>query len=150
MPRLQRLQNVFRSYECSGVTEKWTIAIVVPDSLLADVERPLIAELRLYAATPRDAFSVKMSRRAVEKVIITNYDSIVGLEFDAVFLLGCDEAIKVGHKAEVQSVWVALSRPRQFHTLAMSAPSRFSGSLRLMRSDVMSLEEKVHTYGIRT
>ena len=54
----------------------------------------------------------------VEKVIITNYDSIVGLEFDAVFLLGCDEAIKVGHKAEVQSVWVALSRPRQFQHIS--------------------------------
>jgi hypothetical protein len=107
-------------------TERWTIAVIVPDALFDHVPKKLIAELMTYAVSARSATGEDV-KESVEKVIVTDYDSIVGLEFDAVFLLGCDEALKQGGKNEVQSVWVALSRPRQFQHITYVGPVRVFG-----------------------
>ena len=107
-------------------TEKWTIAIVVPDSLISTVAKPLIAELKSYAVGAREA-SGEDVKESTDKVIVTDYDSIVGLEFDAVFLLGCEEALNEGHKEEVQAAWVALSRPRLFRRITHVGPVKVFG-----------------------
>jgi hypothetical protein len=107
-------------------TEKWTIAIVLPESLIPSISNQLITELKTYAVSARVA-SGEDVKESVEKVIVTDYDSIVGLEFDAVFLFGCDEALKEGRKEEVQAVWVALSRPRLFQHITHVGPARVFG-----------------------
>jgi DNA helicase IV len=102
-------------------TEKWTIAVVLPNSLKSRVLDPLLDELKSYAVSCRWATGEDV-KESFEKVIVTDFDSIVGLEFDAVFLVGCDEALTQGRIENIQSVWVALSRPRQFQHLTHVGP----------------------------
>ena len=91
----------------------WTIAVIVPENYRGDVDERLISALDECAIATRwaDGEDVKDS---VHKVIVTKYDSIVGLEFNAVFVLGVNEVVKTGAKEEIQSVWVALSRSHQY------------------------------------
>lgn len=91
----------------------WTIAVIVPENYRVDVDEQLISALDECAIATRwaDGEDVKDS---VHKVIVTKYDSIVGLEFNAVFVLGVNEIIQTGAKEEIQSVWVALSRAHQY------------------------------------
>lgn len=91
----------------------WTIAVIVPESYRGDIDGRLISALDECAIATRwaDGEDVKDS---VHKVIVTKYDCIVGLEFNAVFVLGVNEVIKTGAKEEIQSVWVALSRSHQY------------------------------------
>lgn len=91
----------------------WTIAVIVPESYRGDVDERLISALDECAIATRwaDGEDVKDS---VHKVIVTRYDSIVGLEFNAVFVLGVNEVVTTGAKEEIQSVWVALSRSHQY------------------------------------
>ncbi len=91
----------------------WTIAVIVPENYRSHVYERLIPALDECAIATRwaDGEDVKDS---VHKVIVTKYDSIVGLEFNAVFVLGVNEIILTGNKEEIQSVWVALSRAHQY------------------------------------
>ncbi|MCX7418637.1 MAG: UvrD-helicase domain-containing protein [Planctomycetia bacterium] len=94
--------------------DAWSLAVVLPSSLEAFAKETLVPKLDEYAIPARWATGEDV-KESVEKVIITDYDSIVGLEFDAVFVAGVDELLK-DHAASrgTNAVWVALSRARQF------------------------------------
>ena len=47
-------------------------------------------------------------------VVVTDFDSIVGLEFNAVFVLGLNDILADSDRHSLQAVWVALTRARQF------------------------------------
>ena len=93
----------------------WSVAVVAPpgfgDGWWNGVVRELAScDIRSRWATGEDV------RECDEKIIITDYDSIVGLEFDAVFLPGCQEVLVPSHpgRGAIQAAWVALTRARKF------------------------------------
>jgi DNA helicase IV len=91
----------------------WTIAVILPESLAASISAKVISELRSCDIKTRWA-SGEDVKESTEQVILTDYESIVGLEFDAVFVAACDEVFKSkAEKEVVQSVWVAITRARQ-------------------------------------
>jgi hypothetical protein len=98
----------------SGVnSSQWTIAVILPPSLAAENYK-MIAEMRSCDIKARWA-SGEDVKESTEQVVLTDYESIVGLEFDAVFVAGCDEVLKDEVAKEVlQSVWVAITRARQY------------------------------------
>jgi hypothetical protein len=101
-------------------TSGWTVAVIVPDDYKSHCEVELICPLNSYQVPSRwaDADDVKDS---VHKVIVTSYKCIVGLEFNAVFVLGVSSQLNMASRESIRSLWVALTRPHQF--LYVSCPS---------------------------
>jgi DNA helicase IV len=65
-------------------------------------------------------------KESTEQVVLTDYESIVGLEFDAVLVAGCDELFKGKvDKAVLQSVWVANTRARQYIAVSYAGQGGF-------------------------
>jgi hypothetical protein len=92
-----------------------SMAIVLPpDSSDSDYEQ-VIAELGFCDVRARKAFGEDV-HACVEQVILTNYDSIVGLEFDAVFIFRCSKVLPASNleNDNRQAVWVALTRAKKF------------------------------------
>ena len=93
------------------------MAVVVPNQLIDDTVERVIEELQSYDIKARWAVGEDVKESA-EQAILTNYASIVGLEFDAVFAIGCDLMLRdLSAKADMQGVWVAITRPRQQVTI---------------------------------
>jgi superfamily I DNA/RNA helicase len=100
----------------------WSIAVVVPAKENEWCRRVLEA-LQACGILARWAEGQDV-HGCIEQVIMTTYESVIGLEFDAVFLPRCDEKLPAGHVMtdRIQAVWVAMTRARQFLALSHSAP----------------------------
>ncbi|MCC7421482.1 MAG: UvrD-helicase domain-containing protein [Planctomycetaceae bacterium] len=93
-------------------SELWTIAVVVPKSAHS-AANPLVKLLTSYGVHARPA-SGEDVKESIDRVIVTDFDSIVGLEFDAVYVIAADQAIPQLTPENVRSLWVALTRARKF------------------------------------
>jgi len=91
----------------------WTVAVIVPDSYEAIAQKLLVTPLNDFAIDAAWAVNDKV-RDSVHKVVVTKYNNIVGLEFNAVFVVGVNEILASQTQSAVQSVWVAISRAQQY------------------------------------
>jgi superfamily I DNA/RNA helicase len=116
--RLDRLQR-------DPHASSWSIAVVVPGREDEWCKR-VLDELQVYGILARWAEGQDV-HGCIEQVILTTYESVVGLEFDAVLLPRCDESIPAGPVGRdiTQAVWVALTRTRQFLSVSHSGPVAF-------------------------
>jgi superfamily I DNA/RNA helicase len=92
-----------------------SMAIVIPKSVEEPWRNRVIEELRGCDIRARWAEGQDV-RECVEQVILTDYESIVGLEFDAVFLPRFEKVLSFP-TADLdgrQAAWVALTRAKQF------------------------------------
>ena len=102
---------------------EWSIAVILPDRSAGSLSKALIEGLASFDVDARWA-SGEDVKESTERVIVTNYDSIVGLEFDAVFVAACDDLFQERERADAyQGLWVALTRARQY--LAVSSVGVF-------------------------
>ena len=92
-----------------------SMAMVVPPKVEESWRNRVIEELRGCDIRARWAVGQDV-RECVEQVILTDYESIVGLEFDAVFLPQFAEVLSfpTANLDARQSAWVALTRAKQF------------------------------------
>jgi superfamily I DNA/RNA helicase len=110
---LQLVADSIAQLRDTHTSELWTIAVVVPDSAIEMARTALVDQLKSYGVRARwaDPEDVKES---VDHVIVTNFDSIVGLEFDAVYVIASDEGLPDLTPDHVRPNWVALTRARKF------------------------------------
>ena len=66
-----------------------SIAVVVPPSLEGGPVELLVRQLQSFAVDARWATREDV-KESVVKVIVTDFDSIVGLEFDAIVIMGVE------------------------------------------------------------
>jgi hypothetical protein len=93
---------------------EWTMAVVVPDKLTAEIRDRIIPELKSCDVKARWAAGEDV-KESVEQVIVTDFDSVVGLEFDFVCVVGCEVSLaEQSGKDALQRVWVAITRARQY------------------------------------
>lgn len=94
----------------------WSLAVVVPS--LEDPRWPAVVEELAKVNVRARCASGEDVRECEEKVVFTNYESIVGLEFDAVFLPGMQEVVGSGSQpvgeAACSRAWVAMTRAKRF------------------------------------
>lgn len=92
--------------------EDWSIAVVVAPGLGPDWREAVIAGLASSDIRSRWAVGEDV-RESDEQIILTDYESIVGLEFDAVLLPGCERVLAPPNpnRDAIQSAWVALLPP---------------------------------------
>gem|GEM_PF-6781833 len=91
----------------------WTMAIIVPETYESLAKELLVKTLDELAISAAWAVGDQV-RDSVHKVVVTKYNNIVGLEFNAVFVVGVNDVLTMRTQASVQSVWVAISRGQQF------------------------------------
>jgi superfamily I DNA/RNA helicase len=101
------------NFKDGGNSEHTTVAVIVPGQLVEVFRASLIGKLRSYAVNVRWASGLEVTE-GVDYVIVTDYESIVGLEFDCVFLVGAEAALQRGSAEEKLSIWVAITRPRTY------------------------------------
>jgi len=87
--------------------------VVVPETRITPAKQVLVELLESYAVNTRWA-SGEDVKESVSQVVVTDYDSIVGLEFDAVFAMSVEQRLSDPTVANKLSVWVALTRARKF------------------------------------
>lgn len=95
--------------------EDWSIAVIVPRSLGGEWRDRVIAELGSCDIRSRWAVGEDV-RECEEQIILTDYESVVGLEFDVVLLPGCERVLAppAASRDATQAAWVALTRARQY------------------------------------
>jgi hypothetical protein len=94
-------------------SKHWSITIVVPDPLIETVKGPLVGLLEEHFLQARWAEREDVKEH-VDRIIVTDYSSIVGLEFDCVFAMGIDTRLAEVSRDDLLSAWVALTRARRF------------------------------------
>lgn len=102
---------------------EWSIAVIVPPTIPPAWREQLIEALASCDIRATWATGGNVSE-CQDKVILTDYESIVGLEFDAIFLPSCHKVLvppTPGTDA-VQAAWVALTRARQFIAVSYYGP----------------------------
>lgn len=106
----------------------WSIAVVVPPGSSVSRWRDLVRELGTFDVRARWATGEDV-RECEEKVVLTDHESIVGLEFDAVFLPGCQSMLppepSVAGGWAVGAAWVAFTRAKQFLAASHVGPVRW-------------------------
>lgn len=98
----------------------WTIVVVVPDPYQSDVTNFFLPELATYDIAARWATGEDV-KDSIHQVIFTNFDSVVGLEFNAVFVIGLNEILggpRRVRRESIPSIWVAITRARQALTIS--------------------------------
>lgn len=94
-------------------SKQWTITVVVPDQLIEKARKSLVDLLEAHFIQARWATGEDVKEH-VDRVVVTDYESIVGLEFDCVFTIGIDTRLADASRDDLQSAWVALTRARRF------------------------------------
>lgn len=102
-------------------SKDWTITVVVPTSCIDTTARPLVERLESYFVEARWATGEDV-KESVDRVIVTDYDSIVGLEFDCIVAPHLDEQLRELDRPAILSTWVGLTRARRFICVTRSAP----------------------------
>ncbi|MDA1163178.1 MAG: hypothetical protein O3B13_08760 [Planctomycetota bacterium] len=100
--------------------QNWTVVVVVAYGDSNKVQREIKDGLDGFGIPAKCATGDEV-RETVDKVIITNCDSIVGLEFDCVCVVGaqilfaeCGESVEIGRHEALREAWVALTRAKRF------------------------------------
>jgi superfamily I DNA/RNA helicase len=105
--------------KASEQQNRWTIVIVIPEEVVGaeaaqKAVKTMIADWKSCDIKARWATGEDI-KESTEQVILTNYDSIVGLEFDAVIVMATDHMLANSPERDaVQSFWVAITRARQY------------------------------------
>jgi len=110
---IEDIVNVVTELRSATASERWTAAIVTPPSADRSERDRLVGLLTSCGIAARWA-SGEDVKESVDKVIVTDYDSIVGLEFDFVCVMGIDRLLTAEGPAGTQALWVALTRARRF------------------------------------
>lgn len=95
-------------------SKRWSMAIVLPYDERSSAVKELIDLFRRCDIQARWASGQDL-RESKDHVVLTEYGSVVGLEFDAVFLPCLDEML--GHSSTDdgrRSLWVAVTRARRY------------------------------------
>jgi hypothetical protein len=91
-----------------------SIVVVIPDSLQNAADEYLIKPLADYGINARWATGLDV-KESVDQVIVTDRNSVVGLEFDAVFYACADQSLtSLQNRDDIQAAWVAISRAKDF------------------------------------
>lgn len=99
-------------------SKRWSIAVVVPFSEGHDAVRGLIDLFQRCDVRARWASGQDL-RESKDNVVITSYDSVVGLEFDAVMLPGVDVVLGGLQRDDaMRALWVAVTRARKYEWLS--------------------------------
>ncbi len=106
-----------------GGGANWSVAVVVPHTRSETWRERVITGLKQCDIGTRWAIGEDV-RESGEKIILTDYNSIVGLEFDAVFLPSCEDVLPSPNPASdgMRAAWVALTRARQFVAVSHVRP----------------------------
>lgn len=110
----QRINQLKTSEE----SKRWSIAVVLPFDERHDAVRGLIELFRRCDVRARWASGQDL-RESKDHVVLTTYDSVVGLEFDAVMLPGVDLVLRRPQKDDaLRALWVAVTRARKYEWLS--------------------------------
>jgi hypothetical protein len=101
----------------------WTVAIVLSAQSQEKGQRKLIELFKSCGIQARWA-SGEDVKESVDHVIVTDYESIVGLEFDCVCTMGVDQLLASGKAEFIQALWVAITRPRKFLIITRTGHDR--------------------------
>jgi superfamily I DNA/RNA helicase len=101
--------------------ERWSIAVLLPDEY-ATRHKMLID--RLDSVAMNASWTVGANVRAgKEGITLTNAQSVVGLEFDAVFIAGAQHLLPAEpSEVQRQRFWVMATRTRQFLYVSSAEP----------------------------
>jgi DNA helicase IV len=110
----QRINQIKTSEE----SKRWSIAVVLPFDEKHDAVRGLIELFRRCDVRARWASGQDL-RESKDHVVLTTYDSVVGIEFDAVMLPGVDLILRRTRKDDaLRALWVAVTRARKYEWLS--------------------------------
>lgn len=110
----QRINQLKTSEE----SKRWSIAVVLPFDERHDAVRGLIELFRRCDVRARWASGQDL-RESKDHVVLTTYDSVVGLEFDAVMLPGVDLVLRRPQKDDaLPALWVAVTRARKYEWIS--------------------------------
>jgi DNA helicase IV len=110
----QRITQLKTSEE----TQRWSIAVVVPTDEQSEGVRNLIELFRRCDVRARWASGQDL-RESRDHVVLTTYDSVVGLEFDAVMLPALDVMLARGKPQDaIRALWVAVTRAKKYEWLS--------------------------------
>jgi DNA helicase IV len=105
--RVSRMKSVDES-------KRWSIAIVLPFDEQSDPVRNLIDLFQRCDVRARWASGQDL-RESKDHVVLTEYGSVVGLEFDAVMLPCLDVLLGRPRKEDMlRALWVAITRARRY------------------------------------
>lgn len=94
-------------------SDDWTIAVIVPKEMTNEVKDILMPEL-VHRFIDCEWPIQKNVKPTTDHVVFTDYNSVVGLEFDAVFCPAVDIPLVRNTVDDRQALWVALTRARKF------------------------------------
>ena len=114
----EALAQRINQLKASDESKRWSIAVVLPFDERHDAVRGLIELFRRCDVRARWASGQDL-RESKDHVVLTTYDSVVGLEFDAVMLPGVDLVLRRPQKDDaLRALWVAVTRARKYEWLS--------------------------------
>lgn len=132
-PEIRRYESLFEEHEAIAdritdlkdyeVSQAWTYAIIVPERLKEEAQGELIPALqsRFIEAQWVEGNNVSPT---VDRVVVCGFDSIVGLEFDCVFIMGVDLNQSRVNDGPDLGLWVGVTRAQKFlHISLRGEPS---------------------------
>jgi hypothetical protein len=109
---LNRIVGLINNLRSRQGAEHWSIAVLLPDEYAAWRER--LVDLLGSIAINTDWTVGANVRAGKEGVTLTNAKSVVGLEFDAVFIVGAQHLLPAAAtEVQLQRFWVMATRARQ-------------------------------------
>jgi len=110
----QRINQIKASEE----SKRWSVAVVLPFDERHDAVQQLIELFKRCDMRARWAIGQDL-RESKDHVVLTTYDSVVGLEFDAVMLPCVDLLLTHPQKDDaLRALWVAVTRARKYEWLS--------------------------------
>jgi hypothetical protein len=114
----EALAQRINELKTSEDSKRWSIAVVLPFDERHDAVQGLIELFRRCDVRARWASGQDL-RESKDHVVLTTYDSVVGLEFDAVMLPGVDLVLRRPQKDDaLRALWVAVTRARKYEWLS--------------------------------
>lgn len=99
-------------------SKTWTIAIVLPGNEETEIAKLLRKQCEGCDLRARWVVGQDL-RESRDHIVMTSYDHIVGLEFDAVFVACADEIVQDLEAEEaLRAIWVAITRARKYQCIS--------------------------------
>jgi hypothetical protein len=96
----------------------WAIAIVLPGNEETEIAKLLRKQCEGCDLRARWVIGQDL-RESRDHIVMTSYDHIVGLEFDAVFIACADEIVQDLEAEEaLRAIWVAITRARKYECIS--------------------------------